>query len=259
MEKASFKFELGKFKCQVVMDGDIPPQFGGLPINCLYVQTGKHNVLVDTGEGPTSHPTTGFLIQNLKYNGIKPEEIDTVIITHAHIDHMGGNTDGQGKIFYPNARFYVLKTEWDYWLSRLKLKPEEQIPAEAPHIQYVRRSMVNIADRFTLLGDNDEIIPGFQFSKVPGHTPGNAMIVITSGKEQLLFVGDLLHEVAEFSKPDMWAQWDTNPEESIRTRAEMIARAVETHALVFINHFIFPGLGYIIKKGDTLDWEPYKK
>jgi glyoxylase-like metal-dependent hydrolase (beta-lactamase superfamily II) len=73
-------------------------------------------VLVDTGAGGLA-PTTGRLLQNLKAEGIAPEEIDTVILTHGHPDHIGGNTDAQGKPAFPNARYVMWKDEWDFWTS----------------------------------------------------------------------------------------------------------------------------------------------
>lgn len=259
MDDISYKFELGKFKCTAVSDGAIPLPTYSLPVNCLYVQTEKNNVLIDTGEGPGVNVTTGKLLDNLKTAGIKNTEIDTVIISHAHIDHLGGNTDVKGNSFYPHAHFFMYKVEWDYWLPRLNLKPGEELPGETMHLPVIRRNIFSIKDRYVTVDDTKDIVPGFRYLPVPGHTPGNASVIISSGDKQLLFTGDLLHEIAEFSKPDMWAKWDFNPEESIRTRIEVLNRAVETRALVFICHFPFPGLGYIVKKGDTLDWEPYKK
>jgi glyoxylase-like metal-dependent hydrolase (beta-lactamase superfamily II) len=260
MDNISYQFELGKYKCTTVSDGSLPiPNHPPMPVNCLYVQTGKNNVLIDTGEGPGVNPTSGKLFKNLQAAGIKNTEVDTIIISHAHIDHLGGNTDAKGNLVYPNAHIFMEKVEWEYWVPRLNLKPGEELPGETVHIPSARRNILPIKDRYIIVEDKKEIVPGFRFLPAHGHTPGNSAIIVSSGDKQLIFVGDLLHEIAEFSKPDMWAQWDFNPEESIRTRTEIINRAVETRALVFISHFPFPGLGYIVKKGNSLDWEPYQK
>jgi glyoxylase-like metal-dependent hydrolase (beta-lactamase superfamily II) len=254
---ASFRFKLGKFACQVILDGHLPEQARGIPVTCLYVQTGKHNVMIDTGEGPGDNTTTGKLLENLKANGINIEDIDTVINTHAHIDHLGGNTDLKGNANFPNARYVIYKKEWDYWQGRIKLKPGEELKNETMHIPVVRRALTSIEDRYDLIKEDVDIVPGVRYVPVPGHTPGNTMVVLTSEKKQLFIVGDLLHETAEFNQPDLWAYWDTSPEEATRTRAEVVSRAVATKALVFIGHFPFPGLGYIVKKNGTFEWQPY--
>jgi glyoxylase-like metal-dependent hydrolase (beta-lactamase superfamily II) len=259
VKNISYEFELDKFKCMAISDGRIPEEHGGVSITCLLVRTGENVVLIDTGEGPKFNPTTGKLLENMKASEVKPEEIDTVVNTHAHVDHVGGNTDLDGKPNYPNARYFIYNKEWDYWLGRIKLKPGEENPNETQHIPVVRRAFTSIQDRFIPWGEDKDIVPGIRFTAMPGHTPGNAIVVVTSGKKQLLAVGDLLHEVAEFTKPDLWSYWDTFPEEATRNRATVIARAVETHALVFCTHLTFPGLGYIVKKGGTLDWEPFHK
>ncbi|MFQ6115833.1 MAG: MBL fold metallo-hydrolase [bacterium] len=83
------------------------------PYTCLLINTGRYQVLVDTGAGGLV-PSTGNLLQNLRMEGIDPEDIDTVIITHGHPDHIGGNTDSEGKPAFPSARYVMWKHEWDF-------------------------------------------------------------------------------------------------------------------------------------------------
>jgi glyoxylase-like metal-dependent hydrolase (beta-lactamase superfamily II) len=257
MSDASFRFNIGKFECRVISDGNLPKEARGIPVTCLFVRTGEHNVMIDTGEGPGHNTTTGKLLANLKSDGIKAEDIDTVINTHAHIDHLGGNTDLEANPNFPNARYVIYQKEWEYWQGRIKLKPGEELENETMHIPVVRRAFTTIESRYDLVGADVDIVPGIRYAPVPGHTPGNTMVVVTSEKKQLFIVGDLLHEPAEFNQPDLWSYWDTSPEEATRTRAEVVSRAVATKALVFIGHFPFPGLGYIVKKNGTFAWQPF--
>jgi len=94
------------------------------PYICLTVKTGEHLVLVDTGAGNLG-PKTGRLLQNLQAEGIAPKEIDTVIITHGHPDHIGRNTTSEGRPVFPNARFVMWKDEWDFWTSNIAEKVDE--------------------------------------------------------------------------------------------------------------------------------------
>ncbi|MDY6932128.1 MAG: MBL fold metallo-hydrolase, partial [Halobacteriota archaeon] len=151
MSTECFSFKVGNFECMAVSDGThtyTPPIFPppatflfanapreGLeealrehnlrpekwdewvsPYICMVVNTGEHQVLVDTGADGLG-PNTGKILQNLKARGIAPEDIDTVIITHGHPDHIGGNTDTEGKPAFPKARYVMWKDEWDFWTS----------------------------------------------------------------------------------------------------------------------------------------------
>ncbi len=147
MNSESFRFKVGDYDCIAVSDGThtyTPPGFPppatlllsnapaeslepvlrkhGLPVPwlewtspyiCLVIDTGKHRVLVDTGAGRLV-PTTGRLLQNLLAENIAPEDIDMVVITHGHPDHLGGNTDNEGKLSFPNARYIMWKDEWEF-------------------------------------------------------------------------------------------------------------------------------------------------
>ncbi|MCK5703418.1 MAG: MBL fold metallo-hydrolase, partial [Cyclobacteriaceae bacterium] len=136
-----YKFKIGKFDCISVSDGtydyaptifftgmsddevnnllnefDIPSDKITSPYTFLFVNTGQHNVLVDMGAGKLG-PNTGNLIDNLKKAGIDQTDIDTVIITHAHPDHIGGTLDANSKPNFPNATYYIWQIEWDFWFS----------------------------------------------------------------------------------------------------------------------------------------------
>ena len=134
MQDTTYRFNVGKFKCMSVSDGtlsDAPgeeeperePQVHSL--NCLYIDTGEHRILVDTGCGDVFQATAGKMLPNLEAEGIKRSDIDRIIFTHGHLDHVGGANDTQGKPVFPNARYITSEKEWECWVT----------PAESTELQ----------------------------------------------------------------------------------------------------------------------------
>jgi glyoxylase-like metal-dependent hydrolase (beta-lactamase superfamily II) len=199
-----YRFKLGDFHCVAVSDGThtyAPPTFPPpaiflfanapkerlepvlrehnlqpeqwlewtSPYICLAVNTGKHQVLVDTGADGLA-PSTGKLVQNLKVAGIAPEHIDTVILTHGHPDHIGGNTDDEGKPAFPNARYVMWKGEWDFWTSgQAETKLDEHVRER--QLKFARKNLPPIQGRLELVDRETDIAPGIRALAAPGGTP----------------------------------------------------------------------------------------
>ena len=102
--------------CHALDDHRLPPDKVLSPYTCLLIETGRHVVLVDTGAGESS-PTTGAIRARLEVAGIRPKDVDTVILTHAHPDHIGGVIDCTGRAAYPNARYVLSEREWEFWTA----------------------------------------------------------------------------------------------------------------------------------------------
>jgi len=257
MSNESFSFKVGTFECLVISDGTITTVPGVLEILCLFVKTGKNNVLIDTGCGVGAKSDAGRLLQNLRAEGIRTEEIDTVINTHGHGDHISGNADTKGRAIFSNARYVIHKREWDYWQSELTLIQVEE-GLHKNMIEQTRMNLFPIWDKYDLIEDETEIVPGIKFILTPGHTPGHMVLVISSGTNKLLCTGDLIRDPIELTQPDLYQAIDVNHEQAVQTRTWILSQAAVSDDLVYACHFSFPGLGHIVKNGDVLQWQPIK-
>lgn len=235
------------------------------PYTCLFVDTGQHRVLIDTGAGdlgaaaPKMFPSvdhattvTGKLLGHLEAAGIEPATVDTVIITHAHPDHVGGSLDEGGALVFGNARYVVPRDEWAFWMSEAATRL-----APALMVDIARRNLEAMRDRLILVDDGAEVVPGIRVIASPGHTPGHVALSITSDSEQLLHISDVVLYPLHLEHPEWVPVFDILPEEAEASKHRIFNRAAEQQVLVFAHHFPpFPNLGHMRKHGAGWEWQP---
>lgn len=276
MELTSYRFALGRFDCAAVADGskDYPIKnfFANAPLEeveaelrrighpvdlittpytYLYVDTGEHRALADMGAGSLM-PRTGKMVAHMHAAGIDPLDIDTVFITHAHPDHIGGTLDDEGRPIYGNARYYIWKGEWDFWTSEVAF---EKAPAH--FVRLARDKLEPVRDRLVLVEHGGEVVPGIEVIPAPGHTPGHVMVSVASGDERLFYIADTVLHPLHAEQPNWTPVYDILPDEAAASKQRIFERAAQERVLVMGQHFHpFPSLGYVTKHGEGWHWEP---
>ncbi|MEJ1161324.1 MBL fold metallo-hydrolase [Prosthecomicrobium sp. N25] len=278
---AAHVFKLGDFSVAAVHDGSaqrpLPPGFirnlsdaetaaafaaVGLPADKLsltftpmLVSTGKNLVLFDTGFADTGGPTTGKLIANLAAIGIKPEDIDTVVLSHFHGDHINGLRDKAGALLFPKAEVAVPAKEWAYWMDDATMNAAPE--AAKGGFQGVRRAFGAEAGKVRRFDWGQEIVPGVTALQADGHTPGHTAFIIASGKEQMMYVADITNNPAIFAKnPDFKAVFDMDADRAIATRKAILDRAAADKIRLSFYHGAFPSTGFVAKSGNGYDFNP---
>jgi len=279
MNNGAYHFQLGDFECTCLSDGsldyplqnffanvptekveaalrqqNLPTDYITTPYTYLQINTKAHHVLVDMGAGQLG-PRTGKLLQNMQAAGIDPGGIDTVVITHAHPDHIGGTLNEAGVPNYPNAHFYICKIEWDFWFSEAALQKTPE-----SFVVIARKNLSAIQERVVLVEEERELVPGICVIMAPGHTPGHIVVEVTSNDQRLLYISDTVLYPLHLEHPDWLPIYDIIPEQASVSKQEIFNRAAAQQALVVGQHFPpFPSLGYVVKKEGGWQWRPVEK
>ena len=222
------------------------------------VNTGKQLILVDAGSGTWfGGGRFGHLVANLRSAGYTPEEVDIVLVTHLHSDHIGGLTTQDGKIVFPNADIYVAKADNDFWLS-------QEIAAKAPkEAQEFFQGAQGIAPPYIKAGkwhtftDSDQIVGGVQIVPLRGHTPGHTGYEFSSQRKKILFWGDVMHvQRLQLPDPKVTVVFDIDPTAAAATRDQLLRKLASEDALIAGPHMLFPGLGRLHWEGSAYHWAP---
>jgi glyoxylase-like metal-dependent hydrolase (beta-lactamase superfamily II) len=222
------------------------------------VNTGKQLILVDAGSGTWfGGGAYGHLVGNLRNAGYTPEEVDLVLVTHLHSDHVGGLTTHDGNRVFPNADVYVAKAESDFWLS-----PE--IAAKAPKdAQQFFQSAQGIAAPYIKAGkwhtfsDSDPIVDGMQLVPLHGHTPGHTGYLFSSQGKQILFWGDTIHgQRVQLQHPEVTVFFDIDPATALATRNQLLSKLAREDVVIAGPHMLFPGFGRLHKEENGYSWAP---
>ncbi|MBA2681561.1 MAG: MBL fold metallo-hydrolase, partial [Ktedonobacteraceae bacterium] len=232
----------------------VPGELLTLDLNFLVVNTGEHTVLIDSG--------MGNIVAGLQAAEIDLTSIDTVVLSHAHPDHIGGLLDENGRPRFSHARHILPRVEWDFWITNPSLGELLVSDDQREWLRSAPRSVFPaIRDRLELVEFGQEVIPGITVVEAIGHTPGHAAIELTSEGKRLLYMADAMtHAGLQFPHLEWVGGVDNWPAHSILTRRRLLDHDAGSDTLVMAAHFPFPGIGRVTK-GDQpgrWHWEPIR-
>jgi glyoxylase-like metal-dependent hydrolase (beta-lactamase superfamily II) len=222
------------------------------------VKTGRHTILIDACIGndkerptrPQFHRMKSSFIDDLADVGVKPEDVDYVMCTHLHWDHVGWNTrlaNGQWVPTFPKARYVMAKREYDHWHG------VHDSGVDTPHARAFGDSVLPVVKtgQALLVGDDYALDDGLWFESYPGHTPGNVVIHASSGGDRGVFIGDVLHHPLQCLKPEWSTMACTDPDASRVSRTRLVQEQAESGALILPAHFPSPTVGHIRPHGSA--------
>ena len=204
---------------------------------CFALRSQVQVVLVDTGMGPGPHPTRGNrrgdLLNQLKLQGVNPEDVTTVVHTHLHHDHIGWNISGDGSVgvrpTFPRARYLVPRADWEHFTT----------PSVLETVPYVRDSVVPLEKLgvMELIEGEHTITSEISTVPTPGHTPGHINVIITSQGQKGAVVGDMIHSKVQIQEPGWCSRADIDVELGLRSREAMLERFEQEGFIVAAGHF----------------------
>lgn len=223
-------------------------------IHTYVIRTGKHTILVDTCNGNHKTRKTIPPFNNLKTDymekmaalGVKPEEVDYVMCTHLHLDHVGWNTkleNGRWVPTFPKARYIFAKTEYDHWFAN-KDGHAMDGSFEDSVLPVVE------AGRADLVKSDFAIDDSIWLEPAPGHTPGSVCINLVNGGSSALFTGDCFHHPIQIANPDWSTQFCSDMAGSANARRKIIDKICDTSTYILAAHFMDPTAGHIVRNKD---------
>lgn len=230
-----------------------------LSVHTWVVRRGGRIILVDTASGnhkdrPFStifHQLNTPYLERLALAGVKPEDVDLVLLTHLHVDHVGWNTrlvDGKWVPTFPNARYVFARPEREFFAT-----PEGEKRRMVFEDSVLPVIEAGLAEEIGAEGG--EYLPGIRFYPTPGHSVGHMSIEIESAGERALFTGDVWHHPIQVYRPDWSSMFCADRDGANRSRRWVLERAAQTGASVFTPHFAGPSAGTVHHEGDRFVWK----
>ncbi|MFS4437304.1 MBL fold metallo-hydrolase [Paracoccaceae bacterium GXU_MW_L88] len=225
------------------------------PFQGFLLKTPSHVILVDSCVGNhKTHPKkaiwhqrdSGRFMAALKAADVAPEDVDYVLCTHLHADHIGWNTqlvDGRWVPTFPKARYILPKAD------EAALKSADDLRYTESVLPVIAAGQAEFVEREHPLGDHVTLMP------TPGHTPGHVSVLITSGGREAVITGDAIHMAAQCQHPDWHFKFDADPEEAVTSRRTLLASSAEAQRVVVGSHFALPSIGRVAEDGDAFSWE----
>jgi glyoxylase-like metal-dependent hydrolase (beta-lactamase superfamily II) len=274
-----YRMALGDFEVTALFDGsfDLPvdkllkqpaaktdaalaKHFQSLPVetsvNGFLINTGTKLVLIDTGTGGYSGPTSGTLLANLKAAGYRPDQIDDIFITHMHGDHVGGLSHA-GVAVFPNAVVHAGKGDVDHYLSQAETDKAPADSKDGFKTAMAAFAPYQASGRLQPIAADGEIVPGVRSWATPGHTPGHTSYVVESKGAKMIVTGDLIHVAAvQFDDPSVTIAFDSDTRAAEAARRKVFTQAAKDGTLIAAAHLQFPGMGHLAVNGKGYTYEP---
>lgn len=239
----------------------------------LLVETPTHKIVVDTGIGNGKeriadvfdHLDSGYLG---RFEGVWPrEDVDGVLLTHLHLDHVGWNTiaadDGTWVPTFPNARYYIVGDEYEHWKV---LAADPDAPRSYSEFGWTMIDAVAVfedslqpvedAGLIELVEPEATVVPGVSLISTPGHSPAHVSVLIEDGGEQAVITGDLFHTAAQIARPEWYVEMDSDPELGTRSRLAFLERFADSPTLVIGTHLGSPTAGHLVRDGEAYKMVP---
>jgi glyoxylase-like metal-dependent hydrolase (beta-lactamase superfamily II) len=222
--------------------------------NVLVVNTGKNLVLIDSGFGDNGAPTVGTLISNMQAAGLDPKNVDTILVSHFHGDHISGIRSKAGAANFPNAEVMVPAQEWQFWSD--SSNQSKVIDAFKPGFPNVKRVFDPIGKDLKQYEYGKELVPGITSLDARGHSPGHGAFIVASGNGKLLVSCDTVNHQILVRNPD-WNLWaDMDAAMAVAARKRILDMAAADKMQIATYHLPFPSTGYISKRGDGYEFHP---
>ncbi|OBZ97167.1 beta-lactamase [Pararhizobium polonicum] len=218
--------------------------------NQYLVEDGERRILIDAGAAG-SIGQTGQLPQALAALGLKPAQIDAVIVTHMHQDHMGGLVLG-GKNQYPEAELYIDRRDVTHWTDPAK---RNGAPDFLQTSFRMAEEVVRLYPRLQAIDGEREIAPGVSTVDLTGHTPGHIGVRIEDGGKSLIMVSDMIFPVVHPAATDVFFLFEQDRTAAKAMRDRFFPRAASEGALIAATHMPFPGLGRVVSDRGQMRWE----
>ncbi|MBB4194788.1 glyoxylase-like metal-dependent hydrolase (beta-lactamase superfamily II) [Rhizobium aethiopicum] len=229
------------------------------PLNVVVVRSGAQTILIDAGLGMDPDlqlPRAGQLIRRLEAAGIDLASVTDVVLTHLHMDHIGGLlVDGVKESLRADLRIHVAAAEVKFWeapdFSRTSMPPGFPDALRATAKRFVNEYQ----SQLRLFDEQSEVAPGVVVSRTGGHTPGHSVVRLASRGERLMFAGDAVFAVG-FDQPDWHNGFEHDPEEAARVRVTLLRELAATGEMLVATHLPFPSVCHVAVDGEAFRWVP---